>query len=150
MVTRGDKEKILSWLRDYFEKKEKVLMAFLFGSWAKNLEVIESDMDIAVFFKPGTGVLESHGTESYYEIEKQIWAEIEKIAGIEVDLLVLNRAPATVADSALRGIPLVIKDRNCYMDFLLKTTSEAIDFREWVEGYWRLKAKRRYEALARG
>jgi len=69
---------------------------------------------------------------------------------MEVDFLVLNRAPATVADTALKGLPIVIKDRKRYMDFLLRVTSEAIDFREWVEGYWRIKEKRRYEAAARG
>lgn len=27
------------------------------------------------------------------------------------------------------------------MDFLLRITSEAIDFRQWVESYWNLKER---------
>jgi hypothetical protein len=75
----------------------------------------------------------------YFKGEEEIWSDLEKIAGREIDLIVLNRAPSTVSDSALRGIPLVIKDRDSHLSFLLRVTSEAIDFREWVEDYWRIR-----------
>lgn len=150
MRTKDDKNKIISRLRDFFEKREEVSMAFLFGSWAKSHEGIESDMDIAVYFNPKGNILEYQNTDSYYETENALWLGVEKIVGMEVDLLVLNRAPATVADSALKGIPIVIKDRNLFIDFLLRITSEAIDFREWVDEFWRLKEKRKYEATTRG
>jgi len=150
MPIQNEKEKIISKLRDYFETKREVSFAFLFGSWSKEQAGIESDMDIAVYFKPRANILELQDTEAYYETENRLWREIEKIVETEVDLIVLNRAPATVADSALRGIPLVIKNRNIYINFLLRVTSEAIDFREWVDMYWRLKEKRKYETAARG
>lgn len=134
-------------LRKYLEKRNEVIMAFLFGSWAKGEAGIDSDMDIAVYFKPKTGVLEWEDSKAYYESEDFIWLEIERIVQREVDLLILNRAAATVAESALRGIPIIIKDRHIYMDFLLRITSEAIDFRGWVEGYWNLKESRRYGAI---
>ena len=148
-MTKMKKEGILSGLRDYLGKRREVSMAFLFGSWAKDQEGAESDMDIAVYFKPKLNALEWQNVDAYYETERTIWADIERIVEMEVDLLVLNRAHATVADSALRGIPIVIKDRNLYMNFFLRITSEAIDFREWVDGYWRLKEKRR-DAFAAG
>lgn len=150
MLNRNKREKIISRLRDYIEKRKDVSFAFLFGSWAKDQEGIESDMDIAVYFKPKANILEFQNTDSYHEAENQLWTEMESIVGMEVDLLVLNRAPATVADNALRGIPIAIRDRNLYINFLLRVTSEAIDFREWVEEYWRLKEKRKYEITARG
>jgi hypothetical protein len=84
------------------------------------------------------------------KLKKKIWLEIEKIVDKEVDFLVLNRAPATVADAALRGIPVVIKDRKNYIDFLLRVTSEAIDFRQWVDGYWKLRERRKHETPVRG
>lgn len=149
MLTKDTKEEVISRLKDYFKRREEVLMAFLFGSWSKEQKGLESDMDIAVYFKPRANILELQDTEAYYETETQLWREIEKIVETEVDLIVLNRAPATVADSALRGIPLVIKNRNIYISFLLRVTSEAIDFREWVDMYWRLKEKRKYETTAR-
>ena len=65
----------------------------------------------------------------------------------EVDLLVLNRAAPSVANNALRGIPIIIKDQNIYMDFLVRVTSEAIDFRHWVESYWRRKEEMKHGTL---
>ena len=137
-------DKIVEKLRDYFEKKNEILMAFLFGSWARGQEVIESDLDIAVYFKPKKNLVEWEETDYYYETEGQIWVEIEEIVETEVDLLVLNRAASCVADNALRGIPIIIKDRSFYMDFLLRITSEAIDFRQEVESYWRLKEQMKH------
>ena len=146
MVRLTDKERLRLELREYFEKKEEVLMAFLFGSWAKNQEGLESDLDVGVYFRPKTETLEWQ-SDSYYESEKKVWMELEQIADREIDLLVLNRAPATVADAVLRGIPIVIKNQNLYMDYLLRITSEAIDFRACVEDYWRLKEERRNGAV---
>jgi len=141
--------KIVEKLRDYFEKRDEVLMAFLFGSWAKGREGIESDMDIAVYFKPKVDIVEWEKTDSYYETEKQIWREVERIVEREVDLLVLNRAAPSVADNALRGTPVIIKDRGFYLDFLIRITSEAIDFRQWVESYWILKEQMKHATLTR-
>jgi len=140
-------ERLRLQFREYFEKKEEVSMAYFFGSWAKNQEGLESDLDVGIYFRPKTKTLEWQ-SDSHYDSEKKIWMELERIAGREIDLLVLNRAPATVADSALRGIPIIIKDRDLYMDYLLRITSEAIDFRDWTDDYWRLKEKRENAALA--
>ncbi len=141
--------RIVEKLGNYFEKRDDIVMAFLFGSWAKGHEGTESDIDIAVYFKPENNILEWESTDSQYESEREIWLDIERIVEKDVDLLVLNRAAATVADSALRGYPIIIKDRNLYMDFLLRITSEAIDFRQWIDGYWTFKEQRRHGAATR-
>ena len=141
--------RIVEKLGNYFEKRDDIVMAFLFGSWAKGDEGTESDIDIAVYFKPENNILEWESTDSQYESEREIWLDIERIVEKDVDLLVLNRAAATVADSALRGYPIIIKDRNLYMDFLLRITSEAIDFRQWIDGYWTFKEQRRHGAATR-
>jgi|APFre7841882654_1041346.scaffolds.fasta_scaffold48404_2 predicted nucleotidyltransferase len=148
MAPPGEKDRLIFKLREYLETKEEVVMAFLFGSWAKNQEGLESDLDVGVYFRPKTETLEWQ-SDSYYESEKKIWMELEQIADREIDLLVLNRAPATVADAVLRGIPIVIKDQNLYMDYLLRITSEAIDFRACVEDYWRLKEEGRNGVVGR-
>ena len=45
-------------LKDYFEKRDDVVMAFLFGSFAKGQEIYDSDVDVAVYFKPKTKAIE--------------------------------------------------------------------------------------------
>jgi len=65
MLVQDGRVKTISKLRDYFVQREEVLMAFLFGSWARNQEGFESDLDMAVYFKPKTDILEWQ-TDSYY------------------------------------------------------------------------------------
>jgi hypothetical protein len=88
-------------------KIDDVVMAFIFGSWAKGRGGIESDMDIAVYFRSMTNALEWEA-DNYYDSENSIWFEIEKIVQREVDLLVLNRVSPTVASRAIEGIPILI------------------------------------------
>lgn len=141
-----NRDKILRLLQPYFEKREDIIMAFLFGSWASNRGCKESDVDIAVYFKPKTGRLEWEAFDIRYEGESAMWLDVEKILGKEVDLLILNRAASSIADSAISAVPIVIKDRGLYLDFMIRVTSEAIDFREFVEEYWRLKEEMRLYA----
>lgn len=136
-------DKILERLKVYFEKRDDISFAYLFGSWAKQQEGIDSDVDIAIYFEP-KGNYEWERTDFRSDSEKSIWLDIEQIIEREVDLLILNRATPTIADSALRGIPIIIKNHNVYMDFLLRITSEAIDFRQWIESYWNLKEKMKH------
>ena len=59
-----------------------------------------------------------------------------KLLGTDaVDLLILNRAPATKAAAIIRGAPLVIKNRDTYLKFMLAVTREAEDFRQTVKEY---------------
>jgi len=124
---------MLDKLREYFSKRDDVAFAFLFGSQARGEARIGSDVDIAVYFYPKRRRPIEFEEEIYYEGEDEIWAELEELLEREVDLLVLNRAPATVADSAIRGKPILIKDWGLYIDFMLVVTSEAIDFRETLK-----------------
>jgi predicted nucleotidyltransferase len=140
---------VIGKLKNYFESRDDIAMAFLYGSWAKGQEGIDSDVDIALCFRPRDGIVEWEELDSHYDGESQIWLDLERIVERDVDLLVLNRVAPTVADSALGGIPIVIKDAKLYMDFLLRITSEAIDFREWVEEYWNLKQQVRNETNPR-
>ncbi|MBI4745464.1 MAG: nucleotidyltransferase domain-containing protein [Deltaproteobacteria bacterium] len=143
-MTEGlNKEIITGLLEPYFEKREDIVMAFLFGSWATGRYCGESDVDVAVYFKPESGRLEWEEFDARYEGEDDIWRDIENLLGKEVDLLVLNRAASSIADSAISGAPITIKDRGLYLDFMLRVSSEAIDFREFVNEYWKLKEEMR-------
>jgi predicted nucleotidyltransferase len=120
---------LIEKLKKYFNDRGEIAFAFLYGSQANGLAIPSSDIDIAVYFYPQTRSPIEFEEPVYYEKESQIWAELERLLKKEVELLVLNRAPATIAASAIRGIPLAIKDWGLYLDFMEVVTSEAIDFR---------------------
>ena len=124
------KMELVDELKSYFSKREDVAFAFLFGSQAKGLATPSSDIDVAVYFYPERRRPIEFEERVYYEKEGEIWADIEKLLKKEVELLVLNRAPATIAASAIRGTPIMIRDWGLYLDFMEVVASQAEDFRD--------------------
>ena len=134
-------EKKLGKLKDYFAKREEVLMAFAFGSNVTGRATTESDFDIAVYFKPKIKEMEWE-EEKEYETEDEIWADVEKIVGIRTDFIVLNRAPSTFAFSIIQnGKPIIIKDKSFYTRFYLLISSAAEYFMEFTKDFWAIKQR---------
>ena len=126
-MMRRNKDEIRNILKPYLEKRKEVLMAFLFGSVAQEKYCQESDIDLAVYLKEETRV-------------DKLWNVLEGLLHREVDLVVLNRAPATLSWSVLRkGVPIVIKNRSLFLDFLINVSTEAEDFIEFNFDTWRMK-----------
>jgi uncharacterized protein YutE (UPF0331/DUF86 family)/predicted nucleotidyltransferase len=128
-------------LKDYFRGHPAVVMAFVFGSRGKREVSPRADWDIAVYFKSSASFVEWQ-LECDYPKEKEIYADLVDLLKTDsVDLIVLNRVAASLACSAMRGEPLVIKDRRTYLEFMLRITQEAEDYRhtvqEYAEVYWR-------------
>jgi len=119
-------------LKHYFENRTDVAFAFLYGSQAHGYATRLSDVDIAIYFYPQERHPIEYESENEYESEDEIWGDLERFLKKEVELLVLNRAAATVAASAIRGIPLMINDWGLYLDFMLVITHEAADFTELI------------------
>jgi len=115
-------------LKKYFEARSEVAFAFLYGSQAKGNMTGLSDVDIAVYFYPRVRRPIECEEEVYYKGEDEIWRDVERLLKREVELLVLNRAAASVAASAIRGIPLSINDWGLYLDFMLVITDMADEY----------------------
>jgi len=133
-------EAILAKLKDYFAKRDEVVMAFVFGSQSKGMARAVSDWDIAAYFAPKEyGELE---TKHDYAGESQIWSDVDKIVGQDVDFLVMNRARPPLVFSILNtATPIVIKDRRLYTDLLLKTHYEAVDFWRFAKEFWQIRER---------
>jgi len=113
-------------LEQYFEKEPDVVLAFLFGSTAKGRETEDSDVDIAVYLKDSSE-------------EDRIWREATRLLQKEVDLVMINEAPATLISQVFKtGIPLAIKDRTLYWELYLSKSLEAEDFAEFTQSYWEI------------
>ncbi len=135
-------KKEIQKLKKYFSSQNDIVFAFLFGSQASKRAARISDWDIGVYFRPVKERIEWEEQNRPYLQEDKIWNECMDILSADnVDLLVLNRCAANIAASAIRGIPLVIKDRRQYLEFMLAVTQEAEDFRQtsrdYVKIYWR-------------
>lgn len=115
-------------LKEYLETQDVVVMAFLFGSRAEKRERRLSDWDIGVYLK-----------KEDRETETTLWRNLEKLLGINVDLVVLNRAPARIAWRIVgQGEPLIIKDRGLYLDFIIRVSEEADAFYRTSQEYYQI------------
>jgi predicted nucleotidyltransferase len=123
---------LIEKIKGYFDKREEIAFAFLFGSQARGSATKLSDVDIAVYFYSKRRRPLEYEEEVFYATEDEIWADLERLLKKEVELLVLNRVSASIAASAIRGIPLVINDWGLYLDFMDIVTREAEDFREML------------------
>jgi len=124
-------------LKNYFRERKDVAFAFLFGSAARGRLRREGDIDIAIYFWPEKGIEWENGSKRY-EGENRIALDLEKILKKEVDLIILNRAKAVLADEAIRrGMPLVVKDRSLFFEFFCLITDEAEHIRGWIETSYR-------------
>src|ERR1039457_4211889 len=106
-----DKKDLIKQLSEYFKGRKDVSFAYLFGSVAKGTSHSESDIDIGVYFKPKTRELEYESTEEYAG-EDDMWSDIEHITKRHTDMVVLNRAPATLFDGVFRSGILLYDDES--------------------------------------
>ena len=105
-IQEGDESRrILRTLKRYFASRDDVAVAFLFGSHARGNATRRSDVDVAVYFTGAHDLTRING----------VTGELEALIHKDVDLIVLNEANASVAWAALRGIPLVVRDRTFYL-----------------------------------
>ena len=127
----------LKKLKDYFKRCDNVVMAFVFGSYARKDQTSESDFDVAVYFEIDEE--SERKEERIYEEEGKIWSEVKEIVKREVDLTCLNYAPASLISEIIKvGIPLIIKNERLYWQLYLKNSLEAEDFLSFVQGYFKI------------
>ena len=134
-------------LASFFESRDDVAFAFLFGSQATGHETDESDVDIAVYLidpapaARGPGPLEIETTEAFRG-EKEIWNLVEGIVANEVDLVVLNRAATPLAASVIAdGEPLVVKDEALLRRFDLAVSKDAEEFAAFANDFAEVKER---------
>lgn len=127
---------IIERLKSYFISRPDVCFAFIFGSYAEDAASKLSDIDIAVYFYPRGKNIEWEETDYWNSSMLDLWVEIESIVGIDVDLVILNLASPLVASSAIRGLPLVIKDEGVFLRFFSIVDNEAEDRRyDLIKGF---------------
>lgn len=117
----------------YLESHPLVAFAFLFGSHGRDRGRATSDVDVAVHLEP-----------SFTQADvAAIWADLERITGKDVDLVVLNDAPPGLAWAAMGGKLLVNKDRRLCLEEMLRVSREAEDFHTFVMDFWELRRQYR-------
>ncbi len=119
-----------------------LLFGFLFGSAVAGRLRSDSDLDVAVYQASG-GYLEIEAARDL-DREADIQLALERATGRNVDLLLLNRAPASVCAAALlSGRPVLVRDRAFCTRYFLAVTAVASDFLETEREYRAIRNRSR-------
>ncbi len=138
-----DKNTLINKLGEYLKARKDISFAYLFGSIAKGTSHNESDIDIGVYFTPKNKMLEYESIEEY-DGEDTVWSDIENITKKQTDLIVLNRASATLFDGVFRtGVLLYDNGSGMRTRLLLAITDAAEEFRDFVTDFYRIRERSR-------
>lgn len=127
MAPSDDIETLATRLRAALEPFPEIAFAVLFGSGVTGRLRTDSDIDVAIYLD-ADGALEIE-VEREVPNEADVQIALERAVDRNVDLLILNRAPATVCSAALlTGRPFLLRRGPLYSRYFLAVTNVAIDF----------------------
>ena len=120
-------------LTEYFqEHPDDIACVYLFGSQARKQSKSGSDVDIAVLYKdkvPG----------GFDRLGIPLAGELEKVAGKQVDVIVLNYANVDLVHKVLRdGVILYESDREIRIQFEVKSRNAYFDLKPYLDEYRRV------------
>ncbi len=119
--------------REIRRAKLPIVLAYLYGSFAKGIEKEGSDLDIAILLKE----------DEYSNDPLNIFGRIESLAGRierqikkEVDIHILNRASLSFSYIVVTtGIPIYISSKIALYRYQNKILGMFFDFRPFLERY---------------
>ncbi|WAM33053.1 type VII toxin-antitoxin system MntA family adenylyltransferase antitoxin [Caldicellulosiruptor morganii] len=122
------KDEIVKILREYFEKDDKVIFAYLFGSYARGNANKSSDIDVAAYIKKSKDATE----DLLYQLDTK--EHLEKILNKKVDFVILNDADPLLKHEVFSdGILVIDKDHDLYVDVRVKNFYEYMDKKRYLE-----------------
>jgi len=111
---------LIEKLRTFLESDPNIILAFMFGSGAREKRKKVSDVDIGIYFAQPPEGLDLLG----------FITTLSELAGRDVDVVVLNNASAFLRHQVMKNkINLTIKDRMVYRNFREKTISDYDEYK---------------------
>jgi len=109
-------------------KEKKVIVAYLFGSYAKKTHTRRSDIDIAILL--------SETPKKLLEYYLYLMNKLSKILGNEVDLIILNTSPPLLKHQVIKHGKIVYsQSEEARIAFEARAQSEYLDFSRAIERY---------------
>ena len=120
-----NKQDIVSKIAEYFHRMDRIIFAYVFGSFARGEDF--SDIDIGIY-------LTTNSIETPLEFEFAMENRVQEKVGYAVDVRILNRAPVFFAFQVIRD-GVLVKDSNPDMrsDFeclIFKKVNDLTRFRD--------------------
>jgi predicted nucleotidyltransferase len=121
--------KLKKTIAKQFSSQEGIIAVLLYGSQAKGLAKANSDVDIAVLYKPGT----VPAPLEFWELKAVLEEKLDK----NVDLICLNTSDTIISSQVYKyHQPILVKDQkalDCYFMFLISDYAELKELRRPME-----------------
>jgi len=115
-------------LETYFKSEKRVLIAYLFGSYAKRTQSMKSDIDIAVYL--------SETSNKLLEYYLCLMDKLSEMLGNDVDLTILNTAPPMLKHQVIKhGKIIYSQNERTRIEFEARSECEYLDFKRAIERY---------------
>ncbi|RLG40730.1 MAG: hypothetical protein DRO05_05675 [Thermoproteota archaeon] len=126
-MLREDVKKLESFVKQEADKLEElgVVALILFGSAIRGGTWKGSDLDVAVLFS-------GSDDRNLEELVSLLQREVRS----ELDLVVLNKAPARIRFSSLKGKVIYVSDERKYVEFAARTFDEWADLERLRRTLW--------------
>jgi len=119
--------------REIHKEKLPIVLAYLYGSFAKGKEKEGSDIDIAILLKE-----DEYSTDplSVFGNVHGFARRIERLIKKEIDIHILNRAPLSFSYIVVTtGVPIYISSKIALYRYQNKILGMFFDFRPFFEKY---------------
>ncbi len=125
---RMDREAVIAAVRSRLDREPWIVAAWLFGSAARGTAGPSSDVDIAIL---GSG---RPKPRRLADLPLDVQAELASALGREVDIVLLDDAPADLTHRVLRdGVLLIERDRAARLRFEVDARNRYFD----MQPIWR-------------
>ena len=124
----ADRASLLQRLGDALSAYGEVEWAYVHGSFAEGLPY--HDIDVAAWLRPD--VMDQVDLIAF---EADIGRTLRHLAGAEVDVHVINRAPLGFQHAVLQGDPIMVRDDQALVVFIEYVGREMMDFAYLREAY---------------
>ena len=130
-----NRKEILDILKEVMEKDEKVLFAYVYGSYARDSIHFESDIDVAVYFRRSDA-------REYIKKEEELTGQlVTKIHMDRIDLRILNVLPLLLQYNILRdGILIFVRDDKERVDFETRVMNRFFELKPYLDEYQQMLA----------
>lgn len=127
-------EPLAGSLRAALEREPEVVFGYLFGSQANGTATASSDIDVAVYLRPGSTV-----------DARDIMVRLPIPRDTHVDVVILNTAPLTLAYETLKGRLLLSRDEGARVEFETSLTHRYLDRAYYMRRHLEAFAERMLE-----
>ncbi len=113
-LTQDEKKKIISVIKSFLENNDKIIFAYVFGSFVDSEIPFFRDIDIGIYVK-------DYRDSDWYRYEIELPLALESLLDYryQIDIAVINTADIFLVKNVINGELIFTKDEDLWADFVV-------------------------------